>query len=484
MKDQMRLQIRGRKNATSTPSSELLKNKKIPDATTAFRPYKEEHFEPTKVQKPVRKSGRIATNTMRQSLLNLKPANKEETDVNPPKRKADSLPKETKKKHKIIHSSDHNTIEENHLQTKQNSTDTPIEEIIVKPVAVNKNVKSKNTLVKVVERQAKVVERPVEVIEKKAEVIEKKVKVVEKKVEVVEKKLEVEIKEKRAEITTKEIVLEKRKANNTIEQKELVIKSINNAAADDLFFASDKSNDEATYDTPPVDSPSPPSGLTEEPYTPPVYAESSSAPYKTYLTEADKLRIEEEKLTLTKVRKALDIVITDRMARSKPTLYHQIEPVLRNSTRKSVTIAHVCKVMYVAPNLYTIEAKELRDFGGKVTEAFSIQFDNQWQVPLVGKDFQQRSDLLKTGLDNYFNTHKEPDATVPEIKLPRLSLVVDKKDWINQAHLPAGIKALLETHKKISEAEEESKKPKPKPVGTVKDRMAALRARLAKKNSS
>lgn len=359
----------------------------------------------------MRKSGRIATNTMRQSLLNLQPANKEETDVHPPKRKADSLPKETKKKHKIIHSSDHKTIKENHLQKKQDSTDTPIEEVIVKPVSVNKKVKAKNTLVKVVERQAEVVEKPVEVIEKKVEVIEEEVKVVEKKAKVVERKFEVEIKEKRTEITTKEIVVEKRKANDTIEQEEPVFKSINNAAADDLFYASDKSNDEAeepaTYDTPPVDSPSPPSGLTEEPYTPPVYAESSSAPYKTYLTEADKLRIEEEKLTLTKLRKALDIVITDRMARNKPTLYHQIEPVLRNSTRKSVTIAHVCKVMYIAPNLYTIEAKELRDFGGKVTEAFSIQFDNLWQVPLVGKDFQQRSDLLKTGLDNYFNTHKE-----------------------------------------------------------------------------
>ncbi|KAI8077517.1 hypothetical protein BDF21DRAFT_341407 [Thamnidium elegans] len=271
-----------------------------------------------------------------------------------------------------------------------------------------------------------------------------------------------------------------------IAQEETVVKRLNNAA-DDLFNAADKSND-AEEETPnyetPVDSLSPPSGLTEEPYTPPVYAEASSAPYKTYLTEADKIRIEEEKLTLTKLRKALDIVITDRMARSKPTLYHQIEPVLRNSTRKSVTISHVCKVMYVAPNLYTIEAKELRDFGGKVTEAFSIQFDKEWQVPLAGKDFQKRSDLLKNGLDNYFNTHKEPDATVPEMKLPRLSLVVDKKDWINQAHLPAGIKALLETHKKISEAEEESKKPKPKPVGTVKDRMAALRARVSDKKKN
>lgn len=154
------------------------------------------------------------------------------------------------------------------------------------------------------------------------------------------------------------------------------------------------------------DSPSPPSLLTE-PCTPPVHLEDLSAPYKTCITSSDRARIENEKTTLEKLRKALDIVITDRMARSKPTLYHQVEPVLRNSTRKDVTLSHVCKVMFLAPNLYTLEAKELRDFGGKVTEAFAIEFNKEWTCPLAGKDLQKRSDILKDGLNRYFDTHKE-----------------------------------------------------------------------------
>lgn len=155
------------------------------------------------------------------------------------------------------------------------------------------------------------------------------------------------------------------------------------------------------------DSPSPPSFLTE-PSTPPVHLETpSSAPFKTYLNEADKLRIENEKSTLTKLRKALDIVITDRMARNRPTLYHQIEPVLRNSTRRAITISHLCKAMYLAPTLYQLDVKELRDFGGKVTEAFLVQFGSTWKCPLAGKDLQARADLLANALDEFFSTHKE-----------------------------------------------------------------------------
>lgn len=158
--------------------------------------------------------------------------------------------------------------------------------------------------------------------------------------------------------------------------------------------------------SPPTDTPSPPSFLTE-PSTPPVQLEDYTAPYKTHMTSTDRARIDSEKTTLEKLRKSLDIVITDRMARSKPTLYHQVEAVLRNSTRKDVTLSHVCKVLYLAPTLYTLEAKELRDFGGKVTEAFAIEFGKEWVCPLVGKDLQKRSDILKDGLNRYFDTHKE-----------------------------------------------------------------------------
>lgn len=154
------------------------------------------------------------------------------------------------------------------------------------------------------------------------------------------------------------------------------------------------------------DSPSPPSFLTE-PSTPPVHLETPSAPFKTYLNEADKLRIEHEKSTLTKLRKALDIVITDRMARNRPTLYHQIEPVLRNSTRRAITISHLCKAMFLAPSLYQLDVKELRDFGGKVTEAFLVQFGSTWKCPLAGKDLQARADILANALEEFFSTHKE-----------------------------------------------------------------------------
>jgi hypothetical protein len=159
-----------------------------------------------------------------------------------------------------------------------------------------------------------------------------------------------------------------------------------------------------------ADSPSPPSFLTE-PATPPPptrhYSALPSAPFKTYLSSADKERIEREVTTLSKLRKALDIVITDRHARNRPSLYHQIEPVLRISTGRTITISHICKIMYITPKLYTLEVKELRNFGGKVTEVFLIEFGKEWEIPLAGKDLQMRADILDNALKTYFNTHKE-----------------------------------------------------------------------------
>lgn len=203
--------------------------------------------------------------------------------------------------------------------------------------------------------------------------------------------------------------------SNTEEKqvKELKI-AIESQQEDTKHIETDKVNDindsQLTEDSPAYishdDSPSPPSFLTE-PSTPPVQLESPLAPYKTYLSEADKLRIEHEKSTLTKLRKALDIVITDRMARNRPTLYHQIEPVLRNSTRRAITISHLCKAMYLAPSLYQLDVKELRDFGGKVTEAFLVQFGSTWKCPLVGKDLQSRADLLADALEEFFLKNKE-----------------------------------------------------------------------------
>lgn len=153
------------------------------------------------------------------------------------------------------------------------------------------------------------------------------------------------------------------------------------------------------------DTLSPPSSFIE-PMTPPRQMHST-APYKEYLTEADKQRIEYEKSTLEKLRKSLDIVITDRAARHQPTLYHQIESVLRNSTRRTITLSHICQIVYLTPNLYTLEAKELRNFGGKVTEAFLIQFTKDWSIPLAGKDLQKRADILNAAITQFFVEHPE-----------------------------------------------------------------------------
>lgn len=166
---------------------------------------------------------------------------------------------------------------------------------------------------------------------------------------------------------------------------------------------------------------------------------SSDAPFKTYVSLADKQRIEDEKLIITSVRKALDIVITDRVARNQPILYHQTEAILRNMTGRNVKMSHICKIMYLAPRLYSVEAKELRTYGGKINEDFLIEFGKEWRVPLVGKDLQLRADMLREAVDRYFNEHPEHDATVPEAPLPRLRAVVNKDEWEKQANLPQGV---------------------------------------------
>lgn len=207
-------------------------------------------------------------------------------------------------------------------------------------------------------------------------------------------------------VITKEIAVEKVTVNGTQFDEKEEETTKDNVEIKDLNSPAHTTIEEEEEEERPTDSPSPPSFLTE-PSTPPIQLEEPTAPFKTYLTEADKMRIEQEKSTLVKLRKALDIVITDRMARNRPTLYHQIESVLRNSTRKSITISHVSKIMYIAPSLYQLDAKELRDFGGKVTEAFLIQFSKDWQCPLAGKDLQKRADMITDALEDYFSIHTE-----------------------------------------------------------------------------
>ncbi|KAG1050005.1 hypothetical protein G6F43_007694 [Rhizopus delemar] len=222
-----------------------------------------------------------------------------------------------------------------------------------------------------------------------------------------------------------------------------------------------------------------------EPMTPPNNQQRHQpvleAPLRTYVLAADKLRIEDEKRTLEKVQKVLDIILTDRSSRNVPALYSQIETPLRNSTGKSITLSHIRKVMYIAPRLYLMQAKEIRRFGNKTFEDYLIEFAKEWALPLSPKDHELRKELTHDGLKAYFESHSEPDATVPEVALPKLATLVDKKEWIKEAKLPPGVRSLLEAHEKVKEEKIESEKPKPIPKGSVKDRMAALRARLAQK---
>ncbi|CAO3695163.1 unnamed protein product [Rhizopus stolonifer] len=223
-----------------------------------------------------------------------------------------------------------------------------------------------------------------------------------------------------------------------------------------------------------------------EPVTPPGNQHCNlslfDAPLKTYVSAADKLRMEDERNTLEKLQKVLDIVLTDRASRNVPSLYSQIESPLRNSTRRGITISHVLKVMYIAPKLYSMQAKEIRRFGNKVVEDYLIEFEKEWPLPLSPKDYASRKEMIHDGLKAYFEAHQhEPNATVPEAALPKLATVVDTKEWIKEAKLPPGVKSLLEAHSKVKEEKIESQTPKPTPKGSVKDRMAALRARLANK---
>jgi hypothetical protein len=57
--------------------------------------------------------------------------------------------------------------------------------------------------------------------------------------------------------------------------------------------------------------------------------------------------------------------------------------------------------------------------------------------------------------------------------------VVNKKDWINEAKLPPGVKSLITAHERVKTIEAEKAKPKPKPKGSVSDRLAALKARVS-----
>ncbi|KAI8991943.1 hypothetical protein BDF20DRAFT_808469, partial [Mycotypha africana] len=198
-----------------------------------------------------------------------------------------------------------------------------------------------------------------------------------------------------------------------------------------------------------------------------------------YRSPADKQRIEYEKTTLSRLRRALDTVITERMAHSRPVVFHEVQNTLKNSTNRSITLTHVAQIMYVAPTLYLVQAKEIRDYMGRAKEAHVIECGVDWVVPLSAKDFVKRADLLAEAVDKYFRDHPEADAVIPQASLPSIKLLTDKDEWKKSDNLPPGVKAILAAQEKAKQEEEEAKKPKPKRTGTVAERMAALKARVS-----
>jgi hypothetical protein len=334
------------------------------------------------------KSGRLATKNLKQTVLILNNDTTVTEKESISKRKLEESNKSINKKQKTIH--DTLSIEEKSHSLKQvlDEKDVTESKDTIEEATITKEKDASPETVEDANQTDTTVEEPVITKEKDS-------------VELVEEqtitKDEDTVKDQEETITNETVVIEQVEISET--EQTLVNEAIIQEA---LPF---EQKETSLSQSQPEDSPSPPSALSlfnDEPATPPSL---SVAPFKEYLTPADKQRITYEKTTLQKVRKALDIVITDRAARNRPTLYHQIEPVLRNSTQRTITLSHICKVMYLSPSLYTLEAKELRNFGGKVTEAFVIEFGKDWIVPLNGKDLQKRAELLTQSVEHYFETH-------------------------------------------------------------------------------
>ncbi|KAI9308678.1 hypothetical protein BJ944DRAFT_259824 [Cunninghamella echinulata] len=200
-----------------------------------------------------------------------------------------------------------------------------------------------------------------------------------------------------------------------------------------------------------------------------------------FLSKLEKERIADERSTLDKLVKALDISLTFHSARNVAAFFHKIQPMLRNSTRKNITLSHVCKVLFLAPELYDVHTKLLKEFGKEI-EAHQISFGPSWAIPLSGKSIEERKNLISDRSEKYFEEHKEPNVTIPEKSLPKLDKIVDQKNWLEKANLPDRVRSILELQEKRKAAKEEIKeKSKVTPTGTAKDRAKALLERIRNK---
>ncbi|KAL0093977.1 hypothetical protein F4703DRAFT_1833148 [Phycomyces blakesleeanus] len=191
-------------------------------------------------------------------------------------------------------------------------------------------------------------------------------------------------------------------------------------------------------------------------------------------------RIEDEKLTLTRLRDALDIKLTFHAAQNQPVIFHKIQQSLCNSTRKNISLSHIAKLIYLAPELYTIQAKALRELG-RTIEAYLLEFGSTWIPPLSGKSLQDRKEILASKIKLFFGASPKSDVSVPEAELPKIDTIVNKDKWLERANLPASVRAVLEKQEQRKEATLAAQGPKQTPVGTVKDRASALLERLRAK---
>ncbi|KAI8340653.1 hypothetical protein BC941DRAFT_417837 [Chlamydoabsidia padenii] len=213
----------------------------------------------------------------------------------------------------------------------------------------------------------------------------------------------------------------------------------------------------------------------------PTTASSSIVHGKSLLVKLDKERINEERTTLDKLVSALDITLTFHAARNVAAFFHKIQPMLRNSTKKNITISHLCQILYVAPELYDVDTKLLKEYG-KDVEAHQVSIGHTWKMPLSGKMIQERKDLITKRSGDYYEQHTEANAKIPEKELPRLDKVVDKKKWLQNANLPDRVRSVLELQEKLKAAKEEkAAQPRIEPVGTAKDRAKALLERIRNK---
>ncbi|SAL99120.1 hypothetical protein [Absidia glauca] len=210
-------------------------------------------------------------------------------------------------------------------------------------------------------------------------------------------------------------------------------------------------------------------------------APSSIVHGKSLLIKLDKERINEERTTLDKLVSALDITLTFHAARNVAAFFHKIQPMLRNSTKKNVTISHLCQILHVAPELYDVETKLLKEYG-KDVEAHQVSIGQEWKMPLSGKMIQERKDLMMKRSGDYYEQHQEANARIPEKELPRLDKVVDKKKWLQNANLPDRVRSVLELQEQRKAAKEaKAAQPRVEPVGSAKDRAKALLERIRNK---